>query len=1428
MKYRVGLDIGSTTIKMVVINAKDDVVMTRYERHQARVPDLLREYLGTLHDNFGNEEITFCITGSIGMGVAEKYGLPFEQEVVAATHYIHKYHPNVSSMIDIGGEDAKVVFLNKGGTTDLRMNGNCAGGTGAFIDQMAILLGIDVDTLGQLALKAQHVYSIASRCGVFCKTDIQNLIAKNVSKEDIAASIFHAVAVQTVVTLAHGYDIKAPLLFCGGPLSFIPALRKAFTDYLHLNGEGDTVLPANSHLIPAWGAALSGNSVTTSVDLLTSLVASQPASEHQVTNALSAIFDNDADYKKWKVEKLQYHVRRTAFKPGRQIATMGIDSGSTTTKIVVLTPQGEMLYSFYQPNNGDPIKTVRDGLSQLDAQCKASGTELVIRGGCSTGYGEDLVKAAFSLDGGIIETIAHFMAAKHIRKDVSFILDIGGQDMKAIFVNDGIIHRIEINEACSSGCGSFIGTFAKSLGYELGDFASEACQAKEPCDLGTRCTVFMNSRVKQVLREGATVADIAAGLSYSVVKNCLYKVLQLKNVDSLGSQIVVQGGTMRNDSIVRALERLTGKEVFRSDCPELMGALGCALYAGTHGHARETTLQEMMTRASFSTKKTQCKGCENACLVTAYSFDNGNHYYAGNRCERIFNNKGEYAKQEAGDNVYMDKRQLLFGRTAPVNLSDNPTGTLPGQEAANAPRVKLGIPRCLNIYEEFPFWHTLFTRCGIDVCLSSASTFGNYEKSVKLVMADNICFPAKLVHSHISELMGKGVDRIFMPFVVFERNAAGEQNSYNCPIVSGYSEVVKGVQGGKVPIDSPTISFKEKKSLQKQCCDYLATLGVKKEVAKTTFKMALAEQEHYEKQIALCNKDTFTKAEKEKKLVLLLAGRPYHADQLIQHNISTLIASMGATVITDDIVRGSEDLSLDDVHFVSQWAYPDRILKAAKWVALQGDNVQMVELTSFGCGPDAFLTDEVRSLLQRHGKTLTLLKIDDVNNVGSIRLRVRSLIESLKLSAHKPSQREVEPFITTPPFTKEDRKRKILAPFFTPFLSPLIPALMQKAGYEADNLPLSSKTSADWGLRTVNNEVCYPATLIVGDVINAFKSGLYDPSHTAVAISQTGGQCRASNYISLIKKALTENGFAQVPVVSIAFGGNMGNVQPGFRVNWLKVFPIALASILFSDSLAKCYYATIGREKSTGQANKLRDHYLRAARAIIKQGKPSDLYDLLRDAAKDFNQACREGINLPKVGIVGEIFLKFNPYAQKHVTEWLISRSLEVVPPMMIDFFMQSFVNRKAKKESHLRKRGFSDLLSSWINENIRNKMKQVNEICKPFTHFTPFGDIFEEAEEASKVISLDAQFGEGWLLPGEIMSFAKQGIKHVVSLQPFGCIANQIVAKGIEKKIKAIYPDMNLLSLDFDSSVSDVNITNRLLLFIGDLNKKEQTTWQQ
>ena len=1410
---RIGIDIGSTTAKLVAIDEKGKVLLSQYKRHNADIKNTLLSFWEELEKQFPGQECWLKMTGSAGMGVCERYGFNFIQEVIALNFYAKNYCKDLKTIIDIGGEDAKIIFINENALPDMRMNGNCAGGTGAFIDQMAAILGMSIEEMDQAAAKALHIHPIASRCGVFSKTDVQNLVAKNVSRADICASIFHAIAVQVVASLSRGHEIKPKILFCGGPLAFIASLRQAFKDYLNLKEE--YIFQAeNANMLTATGCALSIDPLKSRAytpQELTDLVLHTPDLEKADAFALPSLFKDETELAAWRQRKARTGDLSAPLKAGDRLV-LGIDSGSTTTKVVLVNQEGRIVFSDYSKNMGDPIGAVQNGLKKFSDTQKAAGVDLPIVSGCSTGYGEELIKAAFGLDLSMVETLAHYTAAKKICPEVDFILDIGGQDMKAMFIEDGVLNRIELNEACSSGCGSFIETFANSLGFTASEFAQKAVSAKAPCDLGTRCTVFMNSKIKQALREGADVADIAAGLAYSVVKNCFYKVLKIRDAQ-IGEHIVVQGGTMRNDAVVKALENMVGHEVFRNSRPELMGAYGCALHTLEHLKDKDFDAHpiDIERKIEYELSQTICKGCENNCLIDIYKFANGKRYFAGNKCEKVFSFRPQEAK---GDNIYTYRRQRVFEQTTLAQ-----------------PILRLGVPRVLNIYADFPFWSVLFAEFNIELVLSDVSTYQSYERHLREVMSDNICFPAKLVHSHIHNLCSKGIDRIFFPYVVYEtKNDGSEANSYNCPIVSSYNTLIRnGFNYSDIPFDNPVFTLKDYKLTVRNCQKYIERLmgfakeegrcrgamPEKKQVEKAVEKAFAALARFHEDMLAK-NRELLEKARKEKRIVILLAGRPYHTDALVQHKLSEIASDLGATVINEEIVDEKEDLQMQDTYILSQWNYINKIIKAAKWVGMQDEDVHYAQMTSFGCGPDAFLLDEVANMLHRHKKSATVVKIDDINNVGSMKLRIRSLIESLRYK-HVLNP-ETAPFVSTKVFEKEDKRRKILAPFFTEYLSPFLPELFRINGYELEVLPLSDQESAETGLKYANNEVCYPATLIVGDVIKALKSGKYNPEECAVGITQTGGQCRASNYYPILKKALVDAGFAGVPVISVSFGSGLNNDQPGFKINWLKSLPIAMSAILFGDNLSKLYHATVVRVETERrpEVKALRDSFLQEAKALILKRDSKGMLKLMEKAVSAFSAMLpKERMERDKVGIVGEIYLKYHPFANKFTVDWLIERNFEVLPPTLLSFFIQSFVNTQTKRENETDKISVPKPLLDFGYSLVKGRIRDFDKVMSRFPYFRPTEDVFELAADVKEILPLVVQFGEGWLLPAEIVAYAKQGVKAVISLQPFGCIANHIISKGLENKIKQKYPGINILSLDFDSGVSEVNIVNRLRLLL-------------
>lgn len=1410
LRYKMGIDVGSTTVKIVVIDSRSQIIYKTYKRHQANIQETLMQELLEVDKQYTDAVFDIHISGSAGMGIGERVGIPFVQEVVAAVEVVKNSYNESHTLIDLGGEDAKMVFFAEGKHPDIRMNGSCAGGTGAFIDQMASLMNISLEELGEKALLFDKIYPIASRCGVFAKTDVQNLISRNIPVSDISASILHAVALQSVTTLARGCDIIPKVICIGGPLTFIPALRHAFREVLKMT-DVDFIVPENGEYFPAWGAALYKEESTTSFilkDLIEKLNIST-SSNHD--DALEPLFKDELDYIEWQANRNIKALRFKKLSDYKEVECfLGIDSGSTTSKVVVMDSDANIIYKFYGNNEGNPLKKVMEGLSLFYKEAEDKGVKVKFLSSAATGYGEDLMKSAFGLDYGIVETIAHLSGAQYVDPEVSFVLDIGGQDIKSIFISNGTISNIELNEACSAGCGSFLQNFASTMNMELSDFSRAACLSKYPSDLGSRCTVFMNSKVKQSLRENAGNDDIAAGLAYSVVKNCLFKVLKISNLNLLGDHIVVQGGTFRNDAVYRALEMLSGKTVSSTDHPELMGALGAALYAQKlwkKGQA-ETSFagkEALFDISTIDSKELACKGCTNMCSVLRFRFGNGNISYAGNKCEKVFFTKTD---RKEGYNAFDRKNEILFSRS--VN-------------AENIERGKtIGIPRVLNMFDNYPFWHTLLSECGFNVRLSPESTFPLYQKGVGGVMSDNICFPAKLVHGHILALIEQKVDRIFYPIVPKEEKEFGQSsNSFNCPVVSGYPDVIKSSIDPQnrhgIPFDEPVITFSSDKALAKGCFNYLSDLGVSKSVFEKAFQKALEAKNGLKKELYDYQKELLDKAIESRELIFVVAGRPYHTDPLIHQKVGQILSDLGVIVLTDDVFRKPESHGFGKLNIISQWSYPNRVVQAAMEVAKLPQNVQLVQLNSFGCGPDSFFMDETRDILKAVGKNITVLRIDEIASPGSIRLRLRSLVESLK--AVRTSDVNVSNQYTgySVPYKKaKDGHKTVLIPWLCDFISPFAPALGELLGLKVENLPKSNKISADLGLMYGNNEVCYPSTLILGDIINTLQSGNYEAKDVVLAITQTGGQCRATNYIAQIKTGLQNAGFNDIPVIALTSGDTYQNEESEFTLEWKKIAKIAVPLVLYGDGLQQMHSAISVREKKAGASQNVFDFYIERAIDAVRANNPKTLYRLLKEAVEDFNNVPIYDRVFSKVGLIGEIFVKYNNYAQAHISEWLRSKNVEVSTPPLLDFLMQFFVNSKVNVENGLSEETiFSKTLKPLIWWYINSKVKKTEKILSDFKFYEPSESIYAKAEAASEVLSLSNQFGEGWLIPGEIAHYARKGVNKVVCLQPFGCIANHIVAKGVEKRIKEIYPNMNILYLDIDGGIAEVNLQNRLHFMI-------------
>ena len=1397
---RLGIDVGSTTVKIVAIDDNRNILFKSYRRHFTRLVETIVETLADVKKELGDVRFNICLTGSGAMGIADRTGMQFVQEVVAVTRSLQTFYPEARTLIDIGGEDAKLVLVKKGKTPDIRMNGNCAGGTGAFIDQMAGLLNINIDDMDTLAQKSQNIYPIASRCGVFAKTDVQNLMARKIDISDIAASIFHAVALQTINALARGCDILPQVVFCGGPLTYIKSLRDAFIRLLKLE-EKDYEAPEFAQLFTALGAALMAKheNELMNAEELESKLSEYTCNITKEEESLAPLFTEQMPLEKWDKARNIINVPERELQQGEKEVGVfiGIDSGSTTTKVIITDEDSNLLYTYYNNNQGNPLQTAVAGLEMFKKSVEEKGCSVVVKGSAVTGYGEDLLHAALNTDHGIVETIAHYLAAKSIDKDVSFILDIGGQDIKAIFAQNGTITDIEINEACSSGCGSFVESFAKTLGYSAAKFADLACESKAPCDLGSRCTVFMNSKVRQALKDGATVEDLSAGLAYSVVKNCLYKVLKLDNLKEIGGNIVVQGGTFKNRAVFRALELLSEKKISSSNRPELMGAYGAALYARSKAKAGKESsfigFDSLEAASNYETKFATCNGCTNMCSITVFKFPNGKRCYSGNKCEKKFTNNPE--RLTRGENVFDFKRERLF------NIENNP----------KHPRLRIGIPRALTIYENFPFWQTLFTSCNIEVVLSNLSSASLYEKGAGSIMSDNICFPAKFAHGHVIDLAEKGVDRIFYPFILFERNEfKNSNNCFNCPIVTAYSEVLNNINSD-VPLDAPAFNLSNEKLTENACIEYLKKLGVDKKTAKAAVQKAIEAQKKYKQEIFDKNLEIYKNAIRNNEPVIVLAGHPYQTDPMVHQKISDILSDLGVAVVNEEIAAETDSNAFSREYYtISQWAYPNRVLQAAAWVAKRPDNVYLVQMNSFGCGPDAIIIDEIRDLMKRNNKSHTLIRIDEIASTGSIKLRLRSLVESIKLKGSTSGNTsEIE---KTPVFQVKDRQKTILIPWFADFYSPYIPMLGRKMNYNIVNLPKPSRKTLDVALKAVNNEVCYPALCVVGDLIAAVKSGKYDSKDIVLGISQTSGQCRATNYIALIKRALINAGYKDIPVVAISVSAGTINEQPGFDLNYKKVLFPVLHALGFSDSLMRLYYGTVSRELVKGTCEKLKDKYIEESIKLLEENKFKRLKPLLEEAVEEFNNVpVKEGKG-QVIGIIGEIYVKYNSFGNYGIVDWLISQGIEVAIPPVTNFFTQGFVNNEAKRMQNILPGKHSlNIISKFAEKMIAAYQAKYEKPLKKFIRYRKFESVREEAKLAEKSVNLLNQYGEGWLIPGEIAGFAKQGINNVVCIQPFGCIANHVIGKGIEKKMKKEYPDINLLFLDFDYGTTQVNVLNRL-----------------
>jgi predicted CoA-substrate-specific enzyme activase len=1557
---RVGLDIGSTTVKAVVldqIDALDNVLFSDYRRHHANVRATVAGLLEDIHKELvardrGDEPIRLAITGSGGLALADNLHVPFVQEVIAETRAIDQEYPQADVIIELGGEDAKITYLKP--TPEQRMNGSCAGGTGAFIDQMATLLDTDASGLNDMAKNYETLYPIASRCGVFAKTDLQPLINDGAAKPDLAASIFTAVATQTIAGLASGRPIHGTVIFLGGPLFFMSELREAF--HRALEGKVDEfIVPTDAHLYVAFGSALLAGEpdqledggdfeARTCEDILSSLEALKnlPAN----TPTMPPLFPTEVDREAFNERHHREHVRIGTLEGAQGPHFLGIDAGSTTIKATLVNDDREIVWSSYATNEGSPLTAAINIVRKIQNELPEDAW---IARSCATGYGEGLITTGLHLDEGVVETMAHYRGAEMVSPGVTAVIDIGGQDMKYLAISDGVIDSIAVNEACSSGCGSFLQTFAQSMGLTIQEFTQAALNSTHPVDLGSRCTVFMNSSVKQAQKEGASMEDIAAGLCYSVVRNALYKVIKLRDSGELGDTVVVQGGTFLNDAVLRAFELLTEREVTRPNIAGLMGAYGAALTARMHyadiadelDEAGETASKQVeiagvahtasnivsgseLDNLSMTSERDVCKLCQNHCKLTITTFQDGSRYVTGNRCER-----GGDSKKQRSDrpNLYDYKYKRCF---AYRRLTDK-----------KATRGEIGIPRVLNIYENYPFWFTLLTSLGFKVMISGRSSHELFETGIESIASENICYPAKLVHGHIKWLLDKGVKNIFYPCVSYEEDLVpNTDNHYNCPVVANYPVVIGAnmpeLREEGVRYMRPYFNMANHELMVDRIVEEFAWANVSREEAETAVKAAYAENEVFKHDVQMEGLKALAYMKEHDCKGIVLAGRPYHIDPEVNHGIPETICSLGMVVLSEDSIselQPGEKLDLSEflsegeedprkknangfrhvedrkvtkmpLRVTNQWAYHARLYAAANFVASY-PGLELVQLNSFGCGLDAITTDQVSEILADKADVYTMLKIDEVSNLGAAKIRLRSLKAAIEerernnktnvvIETSEPAEAQTVPnkkgefrktgsaaptpgrqvmldtvmkanpklteavknaskraaengigetgegkkshnsatmskYANRVPFGKDMKDYTIVAPQMSPIHFSLVESVIRSGGYKFDILKHASRENVETGLKYVNNDACYPAIMVIGQLVDAILDGTYDPDHTALAITQTGGMCRATNYFGLIRKALVDAGYPQIPVIAISTQGIEEN--PGFTAT-PTLLHRAVKALIIGDLLMKCLYRVRPYEVAQGSANKLYETwdtivretlehhgYSKTARKFIGKGY-LPYPTLVKEIVKSFDALpLKDEPRKVRVGVVGEILVKYQPDANNHVVDVIESQDCEAVVPGIMEFMTtrpyisdwnEHYLGTGGSKLGYALMRKGLDLYNAPVR-------KAIDSAGGKFSQDQPMQELVRKADE---VTSVGVQAGEGWLLTAEILELIESGCPNVICAQPFACLPNHVTGRGMFGKIRRLYPEANIVSIDYDPGASEANQLNRIKLMISAAKK--------
>lgn len=1440
---QIGIDIGSTTTKVAVFcPEKKSIVYSDYQRHHAEQLQSVVSALRKLKTVIKNRKVRFCFTGSGAKVLADKIKKPFVQEVVANSIALQAQYENVGTAIELGGQDAKIIFFKKDNVTgnlsvsDMRMNGSCAGGTGAFIDEIASVLKTSVEEFDALAAKGSCVYDISGRCGVYAKTDIQPLLNQGTAKEDLALSSFHAIAKQTIGGLAQGLDIEKPVVFEGGPLTFNPTLIRVFAERLDLK-EDEILIPENPEMMIAYGASIALDVLYKNKDDSCTVSELLDAIEGLTEDDRGDCAEGSMPFFHSEEERMRFE-QRHALKPVKKIipekgekvrAYLGIDSGSTTTKFVLLDENEHVIDSFYSPNEGNPLQVAKRALLQMKAWYDKAGADLEILAVGTTGYGEYLFKEAFDAECHVVETVAHARAASKYEKDVTFILDIGGQDMKAIWIDQGIITNIVVNEACSSGCGSFLENFAATLNIPITEVATKAFSSKNPAVLGSRCTVFMNSSIITEQRNGKLPEDIMAGLCRSIIENVFTKVIRISNLDSLGDKIIVQGGTFENDAVLRAMEQYTGRKVIRAPHPGIMGAIGAALITKENyekGNIKKSFIGLDAMKDFNYTQKTNspCPFCMNHCKRTIVKFSNGKTWITNNRCERgeIVGDitdkntqekiKNQRRKKEETPNLFKLRQRLLF---------QNYDYTLLESEKD----ITIGIPRVLSFWETMPFWTTFWKSLGFKIKISDFSTREMYEKGLSSVTSDTVCFPAKLVHGHILDLKEKKVNRIFMPSITTVPSENTEKTSQSmCAVVKGYPIVIRNSDNPErkynIPFDAPLFHWYEPEDRNRQMTAYMSeTFGIEKAHVIKAIEMGDAAQKKFQDELKKAGQKVLDDLEEKNTYAVVLASRPYQNDALVNHELPEMFIKHGIAVLTADSVPGIEQVNLRNSRLDIVNNYHARMLASAE-IAAKNKHLEYVQIVSFGCGHDAYLSDEIIRIMKKiSGKVPLILKLDESDIQGPLGIRVRSFVETISMKKQQMNCeyqiRELEdPYPVK--FTKADRKDKVvLIPNTSHAFCRLMSAAFSSQGVTAESLPIGREDAIRYGKQYVHNDICFPAQIVIGEAIAALKSGKYDGKEVAIGMGKYIGDCRLTHYTALLRKALDDAGFSNVPIITND-DEDYHQIHPGFKMNLLTAMKIAFALPMI-DVLEELLRKIRPYEIENGSTDKA---FERAMDELIGGLQERGIPGLKKGFKKaieimktvQYDRSKRR----PTVLIVGEYLLNFHPGANHDIEDYLEKNGFEIIEARMTDVIRKTYFYQDTQiKEYHLNRPVDKKIWYRVANNMFNLSHDLTDSIAKSHPLYEPACRMQDLVKDSDSIIHHTFDAGEGVLIPGEILHHAKKGCKAFVILQPFGCLPNHVVGRGITKKLKELYPDVQILPLDYDPDVSFANIENRLQMLI-------------